>query len=85
MQMQGIHVINDPNGNPAVLTIDLHSIDPAVSPLIVGLLERLQQQTEQEERADFQAAAHEALNRSYGDDEPDYDDVPAMKRISDHE
>lgn len=75
--MQGIHVINDPNGNPAVLTIDLHNLDPDVSPLVVGLLERLQQQTEQEERADYRAAAHAALNRSYGDDEPDYSDVPA--------
>ena len=75
--MQGIHVINDPNGNPAVLTIDLHNLDPAVDPLVTDLLERLQQQTEQEERADFRAAAHAALNRSYGDDEPDYSDVPA--------
>lgn len=75
--MQGIHVINDPNGNPAVLTIDLHNLDPDVSPLVVGLLERLQQQSEQEERADYRAATHAALNRAYGDDEPDYSDVSA--------
>ncbi len=41
--MQGIHVINDPNGNPAVLTIDLHALDPDVSPLVAGLLDRLAQ------------------------------------------
>jgi hypothetical protein len=29
---------------------------------------------EQQERADFRAAAHAALNRAYGDNEPDYDD-----------
>lgn len=75
--MQGIHVINDPNGNPAVLTIDLHNLDPDVNPLVSGLLDLLQQQAEQEERADFRTAAHAALNRGYGDDEPDYSDVPA--------
>ncbi len=75
--MQGIHVINDPNGEPAVLTIDLHNLDLDVSPLITGLLDRLNNQTEQQERADWRSAAHASLNRAYGDDEPDYSDVPA--------
>ncbi len=35
------------------------------------------QKAEDKERADFRAAAHDALNRAYGDDEPDYSDVPA--------
>lgn len=75
--MQGIHVINDPNGKPAVLTIDLHNLDPNVNTLVSGLLDLLQQQAEDSERADFRAVAHAALNRSYSDDEPDYSDVPA--------
>ncbi|AUD03605.1 hypothetical protein [Spirosoma pollinicola] len=75
--MQGIHVINDPNGNPAVLTIDLHNLDPHVSPLVTGLLELLQNQTEETERAEWRAATHVVLNRAYSDDEPDYSDVPA--------
>lgn len=83
--MQGIHVINDPNGKPAVLTIDLHNLGPDINPLVSGLLDLLQQQAEDTERADFRAAAHAALNRGYGDDEPDYDDVPAMKRTVGHE
>lgn len=77
--MQGIHVINDPNGNPAVLTIDLHNLDPNVSPLVAGLLDRLQQQAEQQERADYRAAAHAALNRAYGADEPDYDETDLIE------
>ena len=75
--MQGIHIINDSDGKPAVLTIDLHNLDPDVSPLVSGLLDLLQQQAENSERADFRAAAHTALNRAYGDNEPDYSDVPA--------
>ena len=69
--MQGIHVINDPDGKPAVLTINLHNLDPDVSPLVSGLLDLLHQQAGHTERADFRAAAHAALNRAYGDDEPD--------------
>ena len=83
--MNGIHVINDPNGNPAVLTIDLHNLDPNVSPFVGGLLDLLQQQAADTERADFRAAAHAALNRGYGNDEPDYDDVPAMTTTAPHE
>ena len=85
--MNGIHVINDPNGNPAVLTIDLHNLDADVSPLVDELLyktrlryvsvEEFKRLTNDNERADWRAAAHAALNRGYGDDEPDYSDVPA--------
>lgn len=77
--MQGIHVINDPNGNPAVLTIDLHNLDPDVSPFVSGLLDLLEQRAEDSERADFRAAAHAALNRAYNDDEPDCNDVPGYE------
>ena len=73
--MQGIHIINDPNGEPAVLTIDLHNLDPDVSPLVAGLLDRLNNQTEEQERADWRAAAHAALNRAYGDVELNYSDA----------
>ena len=39
--MQGVSVITDPNGQPAVLTIDLRSLDPTDSPLVAALLGRL--------------------------------------------
>ena len=85
MTMQGVHVINDPNGKPAMLTIDRYNLGPNVDPMVSGLLGLLQQYTADTERADFRAAAHAALNRAYGDDEPDYDDVPAMRQSVDHE
>ena len=78
--MNGIHVINDPEGNPAVLTIDLRNLDPDVSPFVGGLLDLLQQRAEDAERADFRAAAHAALNRGYGDDEPDYTDAHLIEQ-----
>ncbi len=70
--MKGIHVINDPNGNPAVLTIDLHHLDPDVSPLVLGLLDRLAQQSEEQERREFLDASGLLANRAFGDDEPEY-------------
>ena len=76
--MTGIHLTKDHYGNPAVLTIDLHDLDPDAVPFVGGLLDLLQQQTANAERADFRAAAHDALNRAYGDNEPDYEDVPAI-------
>ena len=51
--MKGIHVINDPNGKPAMLTIDLHNLDPNIDPLVSGLLGLLQQHTENTECADL--------------------------------
>lgn len=76
--MQGISLMTDPNGKPSFLAVDLNHLDPAISPVVEGLLNLIQRSEEDTERADFRAAAHYALNRAYGDDEPDYDDVPAM-------
>lgn len=80
--MTGISLITDPQGQPKILTIDLQDHDQQLNPLVMGLLDLLQGKAEDSERADFRAAAHAALNRGYGDDEPDYDDVPAMTRTA---
>ena len=76
--MTGVSLITDLNGTPAVLTIDLRTLDPANSTLVAGLLDKMEQEAEATERADWRLLAHAALNRVYGDDEPDYSDVPAM-------
>ncbi len=88
--MTGITIINTPNVpyRGLTLTIDLDHLDPTVSPLVNTLLALIKQQTGQpadyefaatieEERAEWQSMAYAALNRAYGDDEPDYSDVPA--------
>lgn len=76
--MQGVSLMTDPSGKPSFLALDLNHLDPVISPLIEGLLERIQQADDTTERADWRLLAHAALNRVYGDDEPDYSDVPAM-------
>lgn len=73
--MKGITLYTDPNGLDIVM-IDRANLDPQYSPLVEGLLNLIQRSEEDTERADFRAAAHAALNRAYGDDEPDYDDEP---------
>ncbi len=78
--MQGIHVINDPNGNPAVLTIDLHNLDHDLRPLVEQLFEPIQNYTEEQERADWRSATHAAMNRAYGDDEPEYTEAHLIER-----
>ena len=75
--MQGLSILTDPQGKPKTAMIDLQQHDTQLNPLVIGLLELLNQQQEDTERADYQAMAHAALNRAYGDDEPDYSDVPA--------
>ena len=75
--MQGLSILTDPQGKPKTAMIDLQQHDTQLNPLVIGLLELLNQQQEDAERADFQTMAHAALNRAYGDDEPDYSDVPA--------
>jgi hypothetical protein len=63
--MKGIHIINDTNGNPAVLAIDLNHLAPTISPLVEGLLARIQQAEETDERATWRSLAHASLNRAY--------------------
>ncbi len=84
--MQGVSVISDANGQPAVLTIDLNRLNPTDSPLVTALLSRLRADTDaqpsayemaetfEQERAEFLQAAMINLNRAYGDDEPEYDE-----------
>jgi hypothetical protein len=69
--MQGVSLITDPQGQPKILTIDIEQHDNQLDPFVSGLLNLIQQQAEETERADFRAAAHAVLNRGYGDDEPD--------------
>ncbi|QJD77812.1 hypothetical protein [Spirosoma rhododendri] len=64
--MQGIHVINDPNGKPFVLTIDLHNLAPDAVPLVVGLLNLLEQQAEETDRPNWQAVSQTLLNQGSG-------------------
>ncbi len=78
--MQGITLQSTPNGQ-TIITIDSANLDPVASPLVEGLLElvrRTDADTAQE-RADWQTLAHASLNRVYGNDEPDYSDVPAYQ------
>ena len=69
--MTGVSLITDPNGTPAVLTIDLRTLDPDNTPLVAGLLAKMEQEAEATDRADWRTLAHTALNRVYGEDEPD--------------
>ena len=62
--MKGIHVINDPDGKAAVLTIDLNHLDPDVSPLVEGLLTRVSNETENEERRELLYASGVLGNRA---------------------
>lgn len=76
--MQGISLINDLNGNPAVLTIDLRNLDPDVSPLVAGLLERVKTDAESDERVDWLHLSAINLERAYGDNEPDYNEADLL-------
>ena len=78
--MQGIHVINDPSGQPAVLTIDLHNLDPEVSPFVSSMLGLLEQQKEHTERQEFLYVSSLLANRAYGDDEPEYTEDHLIER-----
>jgi hypothetical protein len=78
--MKGIHIINDTNGNPAVLTIDLNHLDPTVSPLVSGLLARVGHEIDDAERSDFLYTSGMLANRAYGEDEPDYTDAHLIER-----
>ncbi len=73
--------MTDPNGNPSFLAVDLNHLDPALSPLVEGLLELVRRTDEEtaQERADWQTLAHASLSRVYGIDEPDYSDLPAYQ------
>ena len=83
--MQGVSVITDSDGQPAVLTIDLNRLDPTDSPLVAALLDRLKTDDDnapvipyetaenfEQERREFLEASMISLNRAYGDDEPEY-------------
>ncbi|GAA4402222.1 hypothetical protein GCM10023187_17180 [Nibrella viscosa] len=80
--MQGISVITDPNGQPAVLTIDLRNLDPAVSPLVTALLGQIEAAPESfdYEHQEFLHASAINLSRAYGDDEPEYDETDLKER-----
>lgn len=72
--MQGISILNDPQGNPKTATIDLQQHDSQLNPLVSSLLDLLNQQQEDTEQADFHTLSMSGLARAYGDDEPEYDE-----------
>ncbi len=78
--MNGIHVINDTNGKPAVLTIDLNNLDPTVSPLVSGLLARVGQDANDTERQEFLYISGLLGGRAYSNDEPEYTDANLIER-----
>ena len=93
--MQGVSVITDLNGQPAVLTIDLRRLDPTDSPLVAALLGRLTADTGQpdalpvayemadsfeQERREFLEASGIRANRAYSNDEYDYTDADLIER-----
>ena len=75
--MTALSVITNPEGKPKPITVDVEQHDHLLNPFVQGVLDQLEQRAEDKERADFRAAAYDALNQVYGDDEPDYSDVPA--------
>lgn len=80
--MQGLAILTDPQGQPKTVAIDVQQHDAQLSPIVAGLLQLIQQQSgRQTEEEEWRLLAHKALNRAYGDDEPDYDDVPAVKTL----
>ena len=70
--MQGVAITNHPNGQPAKLTIDFDKLPADASPLIEGLLARVRQESENEERLDFFDSSGITANEAYGDDEEEY-------------
>lgn len=70
--MQGVAITNHPNGQPAKLTIDFDKLPADASPLIEGLLARVRQESENEERRDFFDASGITANEAYSDDEEEY-------------
>lgn len=70
--MQGVAIKNHPNGQPAKLTIDFDKLPADASPLIEGLLARVRQESEDEERRDFFDSSGITANEAYGDDEEEY-------------
>jgi hypothetical protein len=65
--MNGIHVINDPSGKPAVLAIDLNHLDPAISQMVEGLLNTIQR-------------SEEETDQNYDDNEYQYTDAHLIER-----
>lgn len=70
--MQGISVIDNPQGEPKTLIIDVEQHDNQLDPFVRGLLDLLQQQAEDTDRREFLYASGALANRAYDDDEPEY-------------
>ncbi len=70
--MQGLSVITDADGQPKTAMIDLQQHDSQLNPLVMGLLQLLHQQEEEQERREFFDASGILANDRYGDDEVEY-------------
>ncbi len=77
--MKGITLHTDPNGLD-IVTIDRANLDPKYSPLVTGLLNVLQNDTDDGERQEFLYASGLLGGRAYSDDEPEYTDANLIER-----
>jgi len=89
--MQGISIMNDPAGNPSILTVDLKHHAPDVDGVLselLSILDRAQQQEEAErpsaERRDWLRLSAQGIERAYGDDEPEYTDADLKEHNPDY-
>ena len=83
--MQGIPVIDNSQGEPKTIIIDVEQHDNQLDPFVRGLLGLLQQQAEDRtgepaERREFLYASGALANRAYNDDEPEYTDANLIER-----
>jgi|GEM_PF-2520271 len=73
--MQGISILTDSTGQPAVLTLDLARLDARLKKTVDDLLHEVEELETERERAYWHQLGAENLSRAYGDDEPDYSGV----------
>lgn len=70
--MQGISILRDETGQPAMLTVSLREHDERLNRAVETLLREAEELETQNEREYWARLGAEGLNRAYGDDEPDY-------------
>ena len=75
--MQGIAILNDPTGQPAILTVDLKNHDPRFNEALRSLMHEMERirQEENEERQQWLNFSAARLNDAYGENEPEYSEA----------
>ena len=78
--MQGI-TLQANSDDQTIITIESANLDPVASPLVEVSLELIRHTDAEtaQERVDWRTLAHASLNRVYGTNEPDYNDVPTYR------